>query len=73
MLNLSLKYRIAAIIFLLEAMMMAAVLATTYVNHSRSLDYQSQAHEQVLLNLLGELSRVTFLTSEYSEIQSYIE
>lgn len=69
----SLKYRIAAIIFLLEAIMMATVLGVTL---TYSLDENRKllsVTEQVMLNLLGDLSRVALLTVEYDELQPYIE
>jgi signal transduction histidine kinase/DNA-binding NarL/FixJ family response regulator len=69
----SLKYRIALIIFVLEAAMMAAVLGVT-LNYSRNETVkQLLANEQVLLQMLGDLSRVALLTSEYDELQPYIE
>lgn len=69
----SLKYRIALIIFVLEAVMMAAVLGVT-LNYSRNETVkQLLATEQVMLQLLGDLSRVALLTSEYDELQPYIE
>lgn len=67
---MSLKYRIAAIIFLLEALMMAVVLATNYRNHSNTLELQTQEFEQVQLDLLSDLSRIALLTSEYSEMKA---
>jgi len=73
MFNLPLKYRIAGIIFLLEAMMMAAVLATNYANYSDTLAEQTHEFELVQLDLLSDLSRIALLTSEYYELQLYIE
>jgi signal transduction histidine kinase/DNA-binding response OmpR family regulator len=69
----SLKYRIAAIIFLLEAVMMAAVLGVTLGYSRNETEKQLIANEQVMLQLLGDLSRVALLTAEYDELQPYIE
>ncbi|BAU47538.1 chemotaxis protein CheY [Sulfurifustis variabilis] len=69
----SLKYRIAAIIFLLEAAMMAAVLGVTITYSQRETEKQLSANEEVMLQLLGDLSRIALLTSEYDELQPYIE
>ena len=71
--NISLKYRIAVLIFLLEAMMMAFVLSTTlnyYFDANRKL---SNGNEVVLLNLLSDLARIALFTAEYDELQPYIE
>jgi signal transduction histidine kinase/ActR/RegA family two-component response regulator len=73
MANLSLKYLIAGIIFLLEAAMMTAVLGTSLAQYLESNRQQSRINEQVLLNLLADSSRVALLTAEYDELQPYIE
>jgi len=72
-LRYSLKYRIAAIIFLLEAVMMGAVLGVTLRYSQAETEKQLEANEQVMHHLLGNLSRVALLTSEYDELQPYIE
>jgi signal transduction histidine kinase/response regulator of citrate/malate metabolism len=69
----SLKYRIAAIIFLLEAGMMAAVLGVT-LNHAQTeTEKQLAANEEVMIQLIADLSRIALITSEYDELQPYIE
>ncbi|MGD8941096.1 MAG: hypothetical protein PVJ72_17060, partial [Gammaproteobacteria bacterium] len=73
MTRLSLKYRIAGIIFLLEAVMMGAVLSTTLSQDLEANRNQSRANEQVLLTLLADLSRTALLTTEYDELQPYLE
>ena len=73
MFNVSLKYRIAAIIFVLEAVMMAFVLGVSLTNYHQSNSEQSVINEQVLLNLLSDLSRIALFTAEYDELQPYIE
>ena len=69
----SLKYRIAVIIFVLEAIMMTAVLGVT-LDHSRDeTGKQLKSNQQVVFNLLRDLSRIALLTSEYDELQPYVE
>jgi len=72
-LRYSLKYRIAAIIFLLEAGMMGAVLGVTLRYSQAETEKRLEANEQVMHHLLGNLSRIALLTSEYDELQPYIE
>lgn len=68
----SLKYRIAVIIFALEAVMMAAVLIMT-INHSlQGNRAQLEVNEQVMMSLLADLSRIGLLTAEYDDLQPYI-
>ena len=69
----SLKYRIAAIIFLLEAIMMAAVLSTTLNSYFEANTKLANKNETVLANLLSDLARVALLNAEYDELQPYIE
>jgi signal transduction histidine kinase len=71
MFNVSLKYRIAAIIFVLEAVMITFVLGVTLTNYHHSNSEQSAVNEQVLLNLLSDLSRIALFTAEYDELQPY--
>lgn len=73
MARLSLKYRIAGIIFLLEAVMMAAVLSATLNQNLEANRRQAAVNEQVLLTLLADLSRIALFTTEYDELQPYIE
>lgn len=69
----SLKYRIAILIFLLEAVMMALVLGITLTDYLTSNRKVAATHETVLLNILGDLSRIALFTAEYDELQPYIE
>ncbi|WP_455203970.1 bifunctional diguanylate cyclase/phosphodiesterase [Kaarinaea lacus] len=70
---MSLKYRIAVVMFLLEAVMMTFVLATT-VNRSQSINKENfEINENVILELLADLSRVALFSFEYEELQPYIE
>lgn len=72
-LRYSLKYRIAAIIFVLEATMMAAVLGVTLSHSQNETEKQLATNEHVMLQLLGNLSRIALITSEYDELQPYME
>jgi len=68
----SLKYRIAAIIFALEALMMVVVLVVT-INHSLEGNRsQLEVNERVMSSLLADLSRIGLLTAEYDDLQPYI-
>ncbi|MBE0510394.1 MAG: response regulator [Chromatiales bacterium] len=69
----SLKFRIAGIIFLLEAIMLAVVLGVTLQISQAETAKQLEANQQVIHQLLSNLSRVALLTSEYDELQPYIE
>ncbi|MDH4133985.1 MAG: ATP-binding protein [Gammaproteobacteria bacterium] len=69
----SLKYRIAAIIFLLEAVMMAAVLGVTLSYSRHETEKHLAANEQVMMQLLADLSRVALFTAEYDDLQPYME
>lgn len=71
--NISLKYRIAAIIFMLEAVMMTFVLGIILKNYDNYIREQSAVNEQVFLNLLSDLSRIALFTAEYDELQPYFE
>ena len=69
----SLKYRIAITIFILEAVMMAAVLWQTLsyaVNDSRE---QLESTELTAVTLAGEISRIALFTDEYDIVQAYLE
>ena len=71
--RLSLKYRIAVTIFVLEAVMVAVTL---WQMSSLSLEAGSQhfsRQTETTLNLLSDLSRIALLTEEYAELQPYIE
>jgi len=72
-LRYSLKYRIAAIIFLLEALMIGVVLGVVLGITQTETEKQLEANEHVMHQLLGNLSRVALLTAEYDELQPYIE
>ncbi len=69
----SLKYRIAVIIFILEGLMMATVLGVTLSYSQKESEKQLAINEQIMIQLLADLSRIALLTSEYDELQPYIE
>ncbi len=71
--HLSLKYRIAVVIFVLEAFVVTfALLASLKTNEEASRE-QFANSEQVLLSLLGDLSRIALITAEFDELQPYVE
>lgn len=53
--------------------MMATVLGVTLTYSMEETRKQLAVNEQVMLNLLGDLSRIALLTAEYDELQPYIE
>ena len=69
----SLKYRIAAIIFALEAIMMALVLSLTLNYYFSANTELSTKNEMVLTNILSDLGRVALFNAEYDEFQPYVE
>ncbi len=71
--RLSLKYRIAIMILLLEAVMMGLVLWQTLEHSLEASRTQLEATEQTILNLVGNVSRVALLTEEYADLQPYLE
>ena len=70
---MSLKYRIAVVIFLLEAVMMSIVFYTTVSRSQEINQNQLEINERVILDLLGDLSRLALFTFEYDNLQAYIE
>ncbi|MFZ1414588.1 MAG: EAL domain-containing protein [Defluviicoccus sp.] len=70
---MSLKSRIAATIFLVEAILIAVLLLATAAETRESLARHLQATEQTLLQLIGDLSRAALLTEDYAELQAFID
>ncbi|MBI3546493.1 MAG: hypothetical protein HY081_07880 [Gammaproteobacteria bacterium] len=68
----SLRYRIAATIFILEAVMMALVLWQTLALAVQASRNQQLAHEEATLNAAAEISRNALLAEEFSELLPYI-
>ena len=71
--NLSLKYKIALVIFLLEVIMVTMVLWDTLRHSLASTEKQIAAAEQVTLDIVSDISRVALLNEDYDRIQGYIE
>ena len=70
---MSLKYRIAFIIFILEALMMSVVLWQTL---GRSYDESSELiahHQEAIMQLVSGVSKSSLITEEYAELEPYIE
>jgi PAS domain S-box-containing protein len=70
---MSLKYRIAAIIFVLEALMMGVVLTQTISRFDRETRRHLDEAEHVVLDLLTGVGRAVLVTGEYAEMQPYLE
>ena len=73
MVRLSLKYRIAIVIFVLESIMMAFVIGPMLSVSHESARKQMAGNEKVVLDLLSDLSRIALFTAEYDELQPYME
>jgi PAS domain S-box-containing protein len=71
--RLSLKYRIALVIFVLEGIMMTTVLWQTLGLSLDSAEEQQKLTHDMLLELVGDLSRTALLTTEYADLQLHLE
>ncbi len=71
--RLSLKYRIALVIFVLEGIMVATVLwQTLSLSLDSAAEQQTLTHD-MLLELVGDLSRTALLTTEYADLQLHLQ
>ena len=70
---MSLKYRIAIVIFLLEAVMMSVVFYSTVSRSQEINEEQLAINERVILELIADLSRFALFTFEFDDLQTYIE
>jgi two-component system sensor histidine kinase RpfC len=70
---LSLKYRIAACIFALEAVMMFVVLGQTLTFSEENTRVQLAENEQVILDVFAELSQNGLFTKDFGDLQQYAE
>jgi len=71
--SISLKYRIAVVIFVLEAIMITVVLWTTSNESFNAAKQAQKEHEDVFFDVLNELSITALLTEEYDDIQYFLE
>lgn len=71
--RISLKFRIAIIIFVLEAIMMGVVLWQTLGYSEEAIRGQFDSNDQAILDILGDISRVALLTEDYADLQPYLE
>ena len=71
--RLSLRYRIALVIFLLEACMLASVLGVILTQSRQTASDFNSASQKASIDLLSNLSVTALLTSEYSDYQLYIQ
>ena len=71
--RLSLRYRIALVIFVLEAAMLAGVLGVTLTQSRQTTTDFNAASQRASLDLLSTLSVTALLTSEYSDYQLYLQ
>ena len=68
---MSLKYRIALVIFILEALMMGVVFSVTLARSDQINLQQLEVNEGIITSLLGDLSRAALFTGDFSELQPY--
>ena len=71
-LKLSLKYRIALIIFILEAIMMLVVLQQSLGQSYEATSEQIKNNQTAILELVAGISQQALITEEYAELQPYI-
>jgi len=71
--RLSLRYRIALVIFLLEVCMLASVLSVTLTQSQKTANEFNTASQKASMDLLANLSIAALLTSEFSDFQVYIQ
>lgn len=69
----SLKYRIAASIFLLEAVMMVVVLGLTLDRIEKNTQQQIGETERVISDLLAGITKTALFSVEFGELQHYVE
>lgn len=69
----SLRYRIAATVFVLEAIMLFWVLSTTLNYLEQRAHEETVQRHQVISDLLLELTRNAMLAEEYDDLQLYVE
>ena len=69
----SLKYRIAVIIFVLEAIMMGVVLWQTLGHSEKATREQFASNDRAILEIMSGISRIALLTDEYADLQLYLE
>jgi signal transduction histidine kinase len=70
---MSLKYRIALVIFILEAVMMTAVLWKTLGHAIDTSNRQIKAAEQAAIDIVSNIARVALLDEDFDRVQGYIE
>ena len=71
--RLSLKYRIALIIFLLEAVMLSVVLLQSLGHSYEETSELISNQEVVIAELVSGMGRPALITEEYEELQPYVE
>jgi len=72
-LRFSLKYRIAIIIFVLEAIMISAVLFYTLDQTEEATRIQFASSERAILEVMSGISHIALSTREYTQLQPYLD
>ncbi|MEW5745773.1 MAG: ATP-binding protein [Nitrospirota bacterium] len=71
--RISLRYRIALTIFLLELVMIGLVLWQTQRAYTEASQRHFRAQEDIVLSILGDLGRFALITRDYGELQPYVD
>lgn len=69
----SLKFRIAAAVFIIGSLMMLSVLVYVLHAHTQQIYQQQQDHNDLLAQVLSGLSHPALLTDDYTTLQPYLE
>lgn len=70
---MSLKYRIAVVIFALEAIMMTVVFYSTVSRSQEISERQVEQNDHVIIDLIVDLSRFALFTYEFDDLQTQVE
>ena len=71
--NISLTYRIALVIFLLELVMLTVIIGYSLSSYKKDSKQHFNELSAISLNLLAEFSRTALLTGEFSFVQPHFE
>ena len=71
--RLSLKYRIALVFFLLTGLIMAVILSLSVAKFYDANRHILIVKENVIMDQLADLSRISLFTSDYEDLQAYVE
>ncbi len=70
---MSLKYRIAATILVLEALMIALVLSATLSRSLERTTRQLEKTDAAVLSMIADVARPALITRQYGSLQSFLD